>query len=545
MLRFTMAVVGFGILVGCNQVAPAKIDTTLSRASTPPVTVAWGERIDLGANAKTIQIEYRGNSNPTQTINVSQRIFDIPAPPSDNEALSTRTEVSLETYNTANSVLDSVPYTQRGVIRIKYTNNQEVTYFPYGSVVNRQLSFLARISSQNCDVFKTKVSKALSATLVQEFSIITEDDFSINIPNSLTLCYGSVEIGQQGTAQATNRLQEILSHPQFSDYVPLLGDKGFVIDKNTVFNMLTIGSYSYDPSCIDISGKLDPFSNLGFDQISTTKLRADLNLPAAVPLPPSPQPGAGVNVNIIGGGVDTADTFTCLPGYSFAKHDTHVKSLIQTIAPGVTFQTYTACNSSGTCKGSELGKALMQVLATNPTKPNIINMSLGSALPNKIMFALLDLLRVRHNMPVFVSGGNARRAPAQYPASYSSGVAPVGQLSLANVISVASVGWFNGGYRIAKFNTRANADVFTQGVNLCPDSVLGKRCLNLPLLSVSNLGITGSSFSAPVAVGLMALMIEQKGGTLPTDVHACVRNNRKTDTVSGIQYAALMNQPCP
>lgn len=186
----------------------------------------------------------------------------------------------------------------------------------------------------------------------------------------------------------------------------------------------------------------------------------------------------------------------------------------------------------------------MQVLASNPTQPNIINMSLGSPLPNNIMFALLELLRVRHNMPVFASGGNAPRAPAQYPANYSSGVAITGQPSLANVISVASVGWYNGAYRIAAFNTRANADVFTQGVSLCPDSVTGYRCLlGQPL--PSSLGITGSSFSTAPAIGLLAIMIEQKGGKLPTDVHACVRNNRKTDAVSGIQYAAMTNQPCP
>jgi subtilisin family serine protease len=171
-------------------------------------------------------------------------------------------------------------------------------------------------------------------------------------------------------------------------------------------------------------------------------------------------------------------------------------------------------------------------------------MSLGSPLQNNIMYSLLELLRMRHNMPVFASGGNARRAPAQYPASYSSGVAVIGQPSLANVISVASLGWKStSGYEIAAFNTRANADVFAFGVDLCPDTALGFRCSSL-LPTPGNLGITGSSFSAPIQAGLAALLIQRKGG-LPTDLHACIRNNRKTDSVTGIQYGALTTQACP
>jgi Subtilase family len=540
MWRIVMTIVGFGILVGCNQITPTKIDTPITRASVPPVSVAWGERIELGAGAKTVQITYPGNPNGTQTFDLQGLIFDLPAPPSDSEAFSNETSVSLEQYNTP---LNPMLYTQRGTVHVKNINGSEIaTYLPYGSVTNGQIAYLASISSQNCDTFKNQIANALKTIPVQGFVMIAEDTFSINIPNTLTLCYGSIEVGQQATTQALTRLQGILS--QLSGYVPILSGKGFVTDKNTVFNLLTGGAYAYDPSCKEIGLKLDPFSNLGFDQISTAKLRADLNLPAALPVPPASQSGAGVNVNIIGGGVNSADTFTCLPNYDFAKHDTHVASLITTIAPGASITPYTACNSSGTCKGSELGKALMQILASNPTQPNIINMSLGSASPNNIMFALLELLRVRHNMPVFVSGGNSKRAPAQYPASYSSGVAAVGQPSLANVISVASVGWFNGGYRIATFNTHANADVFTQGVNLCPDSVLGKRCLlGQPVGSVSALGITGSSFSAPVAAGLMALIIEQNNKKVPTDLHACVQKNR--NYASGIYYAALVNPTCP
>jgi hypothetical protein len=537
MWRFWLAVVGFGILIGCNSIVSPSVDVVVSRASVPPQAWAWGERVDLGINARTVVITYPGNPDGTQTFSLeSNHLFDIPAPPSDTEAIGTEGSISLEMYN---APLDPTLYTKRGVLHVKNASGLEIdTYTPYGSVVNGQISFLASIvASQSCQNFYSQLTNRLNLANIPGFSILAEDSFSVPVPSLSLLCYGTVNVGLQSTNQALKLLQTALS--SLSGYVPVFSGKSFVTDKNSVFNMLTIGSYSYDPNCKELPHKLDPYGNMGFGLISTTKLKADLNIIATSPT------GLGVNVNIIGGGVDSADSFTCLPNYDFVKHDTHAKSLIQAIAPGVSITPYTACNSSGTCKGSELGKALMQILATNPTTPNIINMSLGSPLQNNIMYSLLELLRVRHNMPVFASGGNSRRAPAQYPASYSSGVAVIGQPSLANVISVASLGWktSSGGYEIAAFNTRANADVFAFGVDLCPVTALGFRCSSL-LPTPGNLGITGSSFSAPIQAGLAALLIQRKGG-LPTDLHACVRNNRKTDSVTGIQYGALTNQACP
>ena len=539
MWRFWLAVVGFGILIGCNSIVSPSTDVVVSRASVPPQAWAWGERVDLGSNAKTVVITY---PNGSQSFTLDQsHLFDIPAPPSDTEAIGTQGSVSLEMYNTPPTLFEQKSYTQRGILSVKYANGPKMTYTPYGSVVNGQISFLASIAlSQSCQNFYTQVTNRLNLANISGFTILAEDNFSVTIPSVSLLCYGTVNVGLQGTSSALTRLQTALS--SLSGYVPVLGGQGFITDKNTVSNLLQKGgggAWAYDPTCVEIPGKLDPYGNMGFGLINTTKLRTDLNLNSTT------LTGAGVNVIIIGGGVGASDTFSCLPGYPFKLHDTHALSLIQTIAPNISYQTFTACNSSGTCKGSELGKALMQVLQANPSTPNIINMSLGSPLPNNIMYSLLDLLRVRHNMPVFASGGNARRAPAQYPASYSSGVAAPGQPSLANLISVASLGWktSSGGYEIAAFNTRANADVFAFGVDLCPTSVLGNRCSSL-LPTPGDLGITGSSFSAPIQVGLAALLIQQKGG-LPTDLHTCIRNNRKTDLKTGIQYGTLTNQPCP
>ena len=144
MWRFWLAVVGFGILIGCNSIVSPSTDVVVSRASVPPQAWAWGERVDLGSNAKTVVITY---PNGSQSFTLDQsHLFDIPAPPSDTEVLGTQGSVSLEMYNTPPTLFEQKSYTQRGILSVKYANGSEMTYTPYGSVVNGQISFLASIA---------------------------------------------------------------------------------------------------------------------------------------------------------------------------------------------------------------------------------------------------------------------------------------------------------------------------------------------------------------------------------------------------------------
>ena len=265
MWRFWLAVVGFGILVGCSPVVPASIDTPTSRAAIPPQAWAWGERVDLGAYAKTVVITYPGNPNGTQTFNLDQsHLFDIPIAPSDSEANGTEGSINLGTYNTP---LDPTLYTGRGVLHVKNASNQEIgTYTPYGSVVNGQISFLASIAlSQSCQNFYTQLTSRLNLANISGFSIRAEDNFSVTVPSVSVLCYGTVNVGLQGTSSALTRLQTALS--SLSGYVPVLGGQGFITDKNTVSNLLQKGgggAWAYDPTCKELALKLDPFGNMGF-----------------------------------------------------------------------------------------------------------------------------------------------------------------------------------------------------------------------------------------------------------------------------------------
>ncbi len=537
MRQLLLCLVGLGLLVGCGDgIARAHLGGFSLATSAPSGAWAWGERVLIAdAGARTVRVTRSGISQ-SFALNPGQPIFDLPAPPTDTDTTPAEVWVSPQTYRLK---LDSSPYAHRGSLEVLDASGKPLSrYDPYGSVVSAQIGFLAsRPVQPGCGPFLASINNRLSGMAVSGFNIVPDDSFSVNVAGGFALCYASVNVGRQGTDQALGRLGTVLD--QEGNYLPVLGGHGFVTDKNTVMNLLQVGgAYAYDPTCGEIQNKLDPISNSGYGLISTNQLRTDLNL-AGTNLT-----GNGVNVAVIGGGFGALDPFDCRPAYDFAKHDTHVASIVQTLAPSVNIQGFATCSSSGICKASDVIKALMSLAQQNLKQPTLIDMSLGGPLPSQLMYSMLDLLRVRNSTQVIASGGNTRRASAQYPASYSSGVAAPGEPSLSNVISVAAIGQLNGGYRIAGFNTRANADVFSAGVNLCPPSVSGQRCLNLSPPSIQNLGLTGSSYSAPVAVGLAALLIEKRGA-MPSDLRACLRNNLKTDPVSAVSYVALMNGACP
>ena len=168
-------------------------------------------------------------------------------------------------------------------------------------------------------------------------------------------------------------------------------------------------------------------------------------------------------------------------------------------------------------------------------------MSFGGPLPNKIMYALLKLLWQERKIYVVTSSGNSPSAPAQYPASYAKGVSLGTEPMLSNVISVAAIGSRHNVYEIASFNTRKNANVFAPGVNLCPSSVLTRRCLSGGVYS-QDIGVSGTSFAAPVITALGALLIEQTG-KIPNDLLGCLEKNAVAQS-NGVTYPTLQNQPC-
>ncbi|NJK45128.1 MAG: S8 family serine peptidase [Pleurocapsa sp. SU_196_0] len=487
-------------------------------------TFAWGERIAVNG-ATSVRVNYP-DAPRVFTLTPGQQFFDLPKPPRNLEIITDAT-VTLETYG---SKLDATMYTRRASVEILGK-----TFFPYGSVTIGEIEFLASVPVGGCSRLFSSVNARLTSTGVSGFMIGTdeEDKFTVSVGSKFDLCQAVVLVGQQTTVQALSKLDGTLL--AYSPRLPVISGVGYVLDNNTVMSLMQAsGAYAYDPSCDEIQRKLDPISANGFDRVTMTKLRADIN-PNGVQMQ-----GSNVGIVVIGGGFGTQDQFDCRPNYPFAKHDTYIEDILDLFASSAAVRDEVACDSSGTCKSSNVSRALMRTVAFPPQPNTVVNMSLGGPLPSKVMYALIQLLATEREIPVITSSGNTPSAPAQYPASYAEGVAVGTEPMLSNVISVAAIGWRNNAYEIASFNTRKNANVFAPGVNLCLTTLLSKRCLNGAY--PQNIGVSGTSFAAPVVTAVSVVLIQQTG-RMPHDLLGCLEANL-ADPSKAVSYPALMNKPC-
>jgi Subtilase family len=525
MWRIGLVFLGLLLAVSCNtdgRLEPVEHAPRASLLSTD--TFAWGERIAVNG-ATSVRVNYP-DAPQVFTLTPGQQFFDLPRPPRNLEIVTDAT-VPLETYE---SELDSTIYTRRASVEILGQ-----TFLPYGSVTIGQIEFLASVPVGGCPRLFSSVTARLASTGVSGFMIGTgeEDKFTVSVGSKFDLCQAVVLVGQQTTIQARSRLDGALL--AYSPRLPVVSELGYVLDNNTVMSLMQAGgAYAYDPSCDEIRRKLDPISANGFGRVTMTKLRADIN-PTGVQLQ-----GDNVGIVVIGGGFGKQDQFDCRPEYSFAKHDTFIKDILDLFTSNATVRDEVVCDSSGTCKSSNVSRALMRTIAFPPRADTLVNMSLGGPLPSKVMYALIQLLGTERKISVITSSGNSPSAPAQYPASYAEGVAVGAEPMLSNVISVAAIGWRNNAYEIASFNTRKNANVFAPGVNLCLTTLLSKRCLNDPY--PQNIGVSGTSFAAPIVTAVSAVLIQQTG-RMPDDLLGCLEANL-ADPSKAVSYPALMSKPC-
>jgi subtilisin family serine protease len=542
MWRIGLMVLGIALGVGCNVGARYEALETRLKNALLPAQPAWGERVTVeSGQVKTIRVNYL-DSLKTFALNPGQKVVDLPKSPANTDIPETdpstnpprpRATVSPEAYKTA---LDATAYTRRASVEMLDASGKVIpnlTLYPYGSVTVQQIEFLVSVRLERCDALFAYLNNKLPTMGVVSFRLSpqSEDKLSISLERRYDLCQGVVIVGEQTTVQALSRLEQALSTSP-----NLTNDLGFVVDKNTVMSLMQLGSvFDYDPDCGEIERKLDPIADNNFDFVTMAKLRTDIN-PTGAALT-----GSNVGVVVIGGGFDAQDQFDCRPDYGFAKHDTHIKDILDLLASGATVRPEVVCNASGTCKSSNVSKALMRTLSAPPKPDTLVNMSLGGPLPNKVMYALLKLLGQERKIHVITSSGNSPSAPAQYPASYAKGVASASEPMLSNVISVAAIGFRSGAYEVASFNTRKNANVFAPGVNLCTTSLLTKRCL-VGGVYPQDIGVSGTSFSAPVVTAVSALLIQQTG-KMPGDLLGCLEANL-FDPSKAVSYPALMSKPC-
>jgi hypothetical protein len=542
MWRIGLVFLGVALGIGCNVGTRYEAIAVPSRNVSLPAQPAWGERVAVPTNAvKAVRVNYSA-APQTLVLSPGQKFFDLPKPPANTDIPETdpstnpprpRATVTLESYQTA---LDATAYTRRASVEMLDASGKVIpnlTLHPYGSVTVQQVEFLISVRLEGCNALFTYLNGKLPTMGATGFKLSTEsaDKLSISLERRYDLCQGVALVGEQTTLQALAKLEAALSTaPNLTD------DLGFVLDKNTVMSLMQLGgAFDYDPDCGEIERKLDPIADNNFDFVTMTKLRNDIN-PTGAALT-----GKNVGVVVVGGGFGTQDKFDCRPEYSFAKHDTYIKDILDILAFDATVRAEVVCNSRGTCKSSNVSKALMRTLAAPPKAMTVVNMSLGGPLPNKVMYALLKLLGQERKITVVTSSGNSPSAPAQFPASYAEGVAGTGEPVLSNVISVAAIGSRSNVYEIASFNTRRNANVFAPGVNLCPTSLLNQRC-DVGDEYPENIGSTGTSFAAPVITAIAAALIEQTG-RVPDDLLGCLEANLVTSS-NGISYPAIMNQPC-
>ncbi len=542
MWRIGLVVLGVALPIGCSVGGRYETMAVQSKNVLLPAQPAWGERVAVASTlVKTVRVN-DPNAPRTFALAPGQKVFDLPKPPANTDIPETdpttnpprpRATVSLEAYRTA---LDATAYTRRASVEMLDASGRVIpnlSLYPYGSVTVGQIEFLASVPFERCNDLFTYLNSKLPTTGVVGFRLSLEnaDKLSVALERRYSLCQGVVIVGEQTTAQAVSKLEQVLST------VPnLIKELGFVVDKNTVMSLMQLGGeFDYDPGCGEIERKLDPIADNHFDFVTMAKLRSDIN-PTGAALT-----GNNVGVVVVGGGFDAQDQFDCRPDYGFAKHDTYIKDILNLLASSATLRPEVVCNSSGTCKSSDVSKALMRTLAAPPKPNTLVNMSLGGPLPSKVMFSLIQLLGSERKIQVITSSGNSPSAPAQYPASYAKGVAGSGEPALSNVISVAAIGYRNTVYEIASFNTHGNANVFAPGVNLCPNSLLTKRCI-VGGAYPQDVGASGTSFAAPVVTALSALFIEQNS-KMPNDLLACLEANLATSS-NGVSYPALLGKPC-
>lgn len=537
------------LLMGCIAHSSALPHNSTQLGTAQFDDVAWGERVSLASPVTRFRVLVGNKEVNRRTFDSARSVVDLPFSPTLPTLESASDPVTEEVFAVPPTAEEQESYVNRGRIEL-ISDGETLTLEPYGAVLSGQVHALAGVRGECIRFFRL-----LDTDVPDAFDILAE--LAVPISDNESLCHAVFKIGNQDTGAALESLEAALR--RFSTrtppvYTDVLGDAGFVVDKNSLSSLDPPGSgtKSIDPTCDQIVKWLDPISANDYDLIFRDQLRTDLGVPA------SGATGAGVNVAIIGGGVGPNDNVRCEDAFGtvfFRGHDTHIRNIIRAVAPDVNIQAFKVCNAEGTCSSAEIVRALLQTLTLAGARQDphtLVNLSLGGPLPDRPTFEVLRLLgEPPFVVAVIASGGNGPFAPAHYPASYSSGVADPAEPSLTNVISFAATGLRltaagteKPGYVIAGFNTRANADFFAPGVNVCLDAAQTFRCdTSITSAFPDTLGATGSSFAAPVGTGIAALFLEA-ADLSPADLRGCLTNNLKPDPVTNLAYAAYGSDLC-
>jgi Subtilase family len=470
--------------------------------------VAWNERVELAVSSNfPVTVRYGTTVLPVVQRSNGRVVFDLPAAPALS-SFSTTASVDISTFNTVPSGSELNSYVNHGTIDVLVTrssNGALVTsqsYQPFGSVESGELTVIGPPTNGQCP------------SLPSGFSNV-EGPFSYEVSGQ-TVCLRTVLSNARGTAAAKSTYAAV--QPTQS------------VDRNIVSSLDPTGKGSLDPNCGQIEKWLNPITSGNFGNLNMGSYQTVTNASNRGGIS-----GSMIRVHVVGSGIGVNDLIDCGPAVNFQDHDTHIRDLIQTLAPNVSIFEKKVCDDNGNCPASSVAKGLLEIGQTASSVPNtrndIINLSLGAPIPGTAVYQAIKYME--SDVLVVASGGNHPFAADHFPASHANGLGKVA-VPLQNLISVAGTGLENSSatWQVAGYNTRKNANLFAPGAGLCPPSALSFRCNATSVLPYGTVGIAGSSFAAPGVTGIAALYLQRSGRVLnPSSLKTCLETKSNSSTV--------------
>ncbi len=490
--------------------------------------VAWGQRVAFDYDVVSLSLK-DASGNTLDVIDYSgnpQSFIDLPNVP-EHSYTAINSSLSASQYNAGASIAQIEAYSYRGSVEIQTTKTAH-SFKPYGSVESGELNIIAGIKAKhgNCTKFFSYLNSSAGA-----FTFF--NDTAIQSETNNWICFRTADIGAQDTNNAMLALNGILAAYGNYRYTSEVTDSRYAVDRNTISTLdgRSSGANGFDPSCEQLEDLIDPtVANSEFELIN--------NLPGLVNAKAS-YDGTGVDIRVFGGDMHDDEFAPC--DNNFAGHEYQVARIIESIAPDAKLSNAVVCAQDATCPSADIIMELIFLYdEANQSKGlYVANMSLGGPLEDSVMRAAIDTLgKLSNPVNVVVSAGNDPFASAHYPASFAQGVAPSG---LKNLISVAAVGQNGntGAIEIAGFNTLKNASLMAFGVNICTGKA-DFRC-DAGASYPQNLGLNGTSFSAPVVTALAANYIDARNN-IPFSLYNCLTASAATDKDTSVAYA-FFNKP--
>ena len=234
--------------------------------------------------------------------------------------------------------------------------------------------------------------------------------------------------------------------------------------------------------------------------------------------------GDDIVVVLLDSGVDANDDFDCPDTPQNDKHGTHIKNVIQAIAPNVTIVSKKVFNASGTATLDNLINTFDLLLAVKEVEQDyllqgkkvILNMSFSAPIHStqghdmQVWSMLQELYDFYGDQLLIVTSSgnhgldddykNEVFYPSGYARSFSTKVAR-GEIvfpPIPNIISVASAGLQSNQLKPVGYNPNNSAiDYLALGMNLCASNLNAATCTGDYLI--------GSSYATPVVSALAAL----------------------------------------